>query len=530
MIAPTPHDEEGRLRSLRSTELLDTPPEAAFDVLTTAARKIAGTEIALVSLVDAERQWFKSRSGLEVSETPREVAFCAHAILGDEPFCVDDASQDPRFLDNPLVTGGPMIRAYAGAPIAVNGHNLGTVCAISASPRTWTPEVRNALTGLAAAAAEQMEMRRRLAFKDRLLRTISDGVVATDGEGRITCWTPAAERILGWPAADVMGRSILIIVPEAHRASQEEGFARMRRTGLDGFGGKPVPVNALHRDGHETPIELTLATWRNGADVTVAAIIRDCTERAALNEARSANAAKDRFLAAMSHEIRTPLNGLLGLAQVLSRTAVSSEQAEILRVMMRSGEALETVLSDVLECASLTTGDLKLKLGPTDVTGLLERVVLRHRPTADAKRLALSCSGPHGPKFVQADAARLEQMLSKLVGNAVKFTDRGVVRLIVRRPEADAWVFEITDTGPGFAPEIMAHLFEPFRPGDDTATRAQDGAGLGLALSQRLAREMGGDLRAENRPEGGARLILSLPMAACETPQALPSAAALPLH
>ena len=161
--APLPADEAERLAALRRAEILDTPPEAAFDRLTRLASELTGAPIALVSLVDSDRQWFKAKVGLDADETPRDWAFCAHALLTPEQvFVVADAAADPRFRANPLVTGDPRIRFYAGAPIMTrDGHALGTVCAIDRQPRTEFGEREAALLKeLAAVAADEIELRR----------------------------------------------------------------------------------------------------------------------------------------------------------------------------------------------------------------------------------------------------------------------------------------------------------------------------------------------------------------------------------
>lgn len=159
--APTPANESERLERLRALAVLDTAPEPLFDTLSRLAASICGTPIALLSLVDGSRQWFKANVGLAgVSETPRDLAFCAHAILGSEVFEVGDACADPRFARNPLVTGEPGIRFYAGAPIELpGGVRLGTLCVIDRQPRRLDPAQREQLRELAAAAAQALELR-----------------------------------------------------------------------------------------------------------------------------------------------------------------------------------------------------------------------------------------------------------------------------------------------------------------------------------------------------------------------------------
>lgn len=160
-IAPLPENEIGRLAALSEAAILDTPPESGFDDLTKLAASVCGAPIALVSLVDADRQWFKSRVGLDATETPRELAFCAHAILDESVFVVPDAHEDERFFDNPLVQGPPNVRFYAGAPVtSQEGLNVGTLCVIDHQPRALSPEQLEALRGLARQAAAQIDLRR----------------------------------------------------------------------------------------------------------------------------------------------------------------------------------------------------------------------------------------------------------------------------------------------------------------------------------------------------------------------------------
>lgn len=174
--APPTIDENDRIAALQRLEILDTPAEAAYDRLVLIASKVFQMPIALVSLVDEERQWFKARVGLEAQETPREFAFCAHAIHDDGLFVVEDASQDERFHDNPLVAGDPDIRFYAGAPIpAPTGERLGTLCVIDRKPRTLDPEQREILSMLALQAAEALVTRQvALTLRDAFNAESSD--------------------------------------------------------------------------------------------------------------------------------------------------------------------------------------------------------------------------------------------------------------------------------------------------------------------------------------------------------------------
>ena len=164
MPAPLPTNETKRLDALRRYQILDTPPEQAFDDFAVLASIVCQTPIALMTLVDSDRQWFKARFGLDTPETPREHAFCSYTILGDEVLVVEDATLDARFADNPLVTGVPHIRFYAGSPLIDGAGNvLGSLCVIDKIPRRLTSEQGKALQALTRQVIAQLELRRTAA-------------------------------------------------------------------------------------------------------------------------------------------------------------------------------------------------------------------------------------------------------------------------------------------------------------------------------------------------------------------------------
>jgi diguanylate cyclase (GGDEF)-like protein/PAS domain S-box-containing protein len=203
-------DEAARLAALRRYEVLDTPPDEAFDRIARLASHVLGTPIAVVSLVDDTRQWFKAVVGLGVRETPREVSFCAHAIASAEVLVVNDARLDPRFADNPLVTGDPRVRFYAGAPLVTSdGHALGTLCVLDRQPRGLADADRAVLVDLAALVVDALETR-RMALELRraqqrtaaILDSLAEGVIVADPDGTYSVMNVAARRLLGLRATE----------------------------------------------------------------------------------------------------------------------------------------------------------------------------------------------------------------------------------------------------------------------------------------------------------------------------------------
>jgi hypothetical protein len=238
MIEPAiPGDETWRLAALHALPLLDTPPEAEFEAIVRLGQALFGVPTCLVTLVDRDRQWFKARIGLDDAQTPRSVSFCGHAILQDDVFVVPDATRDERFHDNPLVTGAPYIRFYAGAPIRLpNGYTIGTVCILDPAPRAAFGADERArladLAGLALAAIGVRALRGSLdtaaAEASRLravMMALPQPVALADAQGRLTvaneafaalCAEPPAE---GMPVADLLGIEQTVWSPAAMQAS-----------------------------------------------------------------------------------------------------------------------------------------------------------------------------------------------------------------------------------------------------------------------------------------------------------------------
>ena len=233
----------------------------------------------------------------------------------------------------------------------------------------------------------------------------------------------------------------------------------------------------------------------------------------ARTRAEAASEAKSRFLATVSHEIRTPLNGIIGLADLLSGTALSREQQAYVTMMKTSGAALATLVDEVLDLSRIESGRLDLACEPLDLATLVEGVVELVAPRAQDKGLEIACFVASDlPAQVIGDPLRLRQVLSNLADNAVKFTAMGGVGVRVTAAPDGTIAFSVVDTGAGVPPERRAAIFEEFEQADRSTARRHGGTGLGLAIAKRIIARMGGDLAVEDREGGGSIFSFAVPL------------------
>ncbi len=284
---------------LRRYGILDTPADPAFDDLTQLASCICDTPSALLTLIDTERQWFKSRHCFEALETPRALAFCAHTILQGDVLVVSDAAADARFADNELVTGPPGIRFYAGVPLLAQGHPIGSIAVIDYVPRMLVERQKAALRALSRQAVAQLEIHRTLVEQaetardqaERALAIIAsenttilesslDCVVTMDHRGIILEFNRVAEATFGYLRGDAVGRELAeLIIPPSMRERHRSGMARYLATGAHAMLNRRTETVALHADGHSIPVELMVTRLGDSDPPRFTGFIRDLTTR-----------------------------------------------------------------------------------------------------------------------------------------------------------------------------------------------------------------------------------------------------------
>ena len=535
-----PDAEEHRLAALHDYAVLDTPAEPAFDDLTRIAAYVLDVPTAMISLVDTDRQWFKSRYGHDAPELPRDISFCGHVIESGVRVVVPDALEDARFADNPLVTGQRRIRFYAGVPLRTpDGFVLGTLCVIDYSPRTPSAAQLAMLELLAKQVIDQLEARRTrhemsvhrdqavaaAARSAAVFSVMADGVVVQDAQGHIVSSNSAAEAILGLSRDQLRG--LTSIDPRWHSV-REDGTP---------FPGEDHPAMVALRTGevqrnvvmgvHKTDGSLTwininaLPLERNGD--TVSEVVTTFHDFTALRNASERLAQQERLattgtlVAGVGHEINNPLAFVLGNLDLaleelrsLAGPSPSVRLRELLDVIGEARLGADRIRKIVRGLRALSREDVALQ--PVEVEPVVETSLsmalheLRPKAAVELEFAELP--------MVLSDESRMTQVLVNLLVNAAQAlpaATRATNRVIVRgaRHGSDRVRISVIDNGPGIPAELVSRIFDPFF----TTKPFGEGTGLGLAVSSGIVKALGGQLTVESRPGHGARFHFDLPIA-----------------
>ena len=354
-----------------------------------------------------------------------------------------------------------------------------------------------------------------------LVESASDLVWQTDGDGRWTFLNAACRRIYGVAPQDLLGKPFSEMVDPSHLEADMRAF----RNVLEGGGSTDYETVHLDSSGRRRHLSVAALPVRDSHGEVAGArgIARDVSERVAargaLEQAREAAErtaeAKSAFLAATSHEIRTPMNGVLGMLELLLESELGSEERRLAELARSAAEALLTVINDVLDYSRIEAGQVQLDEVAFDLPALLSLVARLLAPGASESGVELACDAhPDVPRLVRGDPARLRQVITNLVGNAIKFTHDGevVVSAVLesRRDDQAVVRFTVRDTGIGIAREKLEFVFQDFTQADVSTSRRYGGTGLGLPISRRLVRLMGGDLEASSTEGQGSEFTFTL--------------------
>jgi PAS domain S-box-containing protein len=347
-------------------------------------------------------------------------------------------------------------------------------------------------------------------------------IVVFDSDGVIRTWNPAAERLFGYAATEMVGRAAdLAGVPFL---GDQSIMARLNR----GESVNGLEQHHRHKDGRELDLSVFAAPLDRSSAPGFVAILEDISgrklfereraelllrERDARKEAEAANRLKDEFLATLSHELRTPLNAIMGWASMLKQDALDAEgRVRALDVIERNARSQQQLINDILDVSKIIRGQLRLEMQPVNVVASLRAAIDAVGPTADAKRQSLTAALPEDPVVVAGDRERLQQIFWNLLSNALKYTpQQGQIDVLLSSTNGDVDV-TIRDTGIGIPADVLPHVFERFRQGEGGPAREFGGLGLGLAIVRHLTEMHGGSVHAYSRGAGhGASFTVTLP-------------------
>jgi PAS domain S-box-containing protein len=511
--------ERDRLRALRRFRILDTAPEPGFDRVAELAAHLFDVPVALVTFVDAHRQWHKAAVGTDRAEVPRGQSLCAATIETEGPTVVEDLSEADWFAKNPFVAGPPHARFYAGTPLVTpDGYPIGTVSVLGTEPRGGAPALVRQLEHLGDIAMETLlERQYALGGRDELSQTVLDHLpglfYVLDREGRLRRWNARFERVSGYAQGELAGRSVEHFFEGADWARVDEAVSEVFREGS-----ATVEADFVSRSGSTVPVLFTgVRTYLQGAfhlvgmGIDISEQRRQARElRAAKEEAEEASRVKSTMLKNLSHEIRTPLTSILGFARVLKEN-LSGEDGRAARLVHEAGTRLKGTVDSVLQLSKLETGTQDLNRERLDLAVVATEVADLLRPQAEDKALRLHAEVPDAPVEGWWNEGALRRIAENLLENAIKFTpEGGTVTLRVGQVDGRA-VLEVEDTGVGISEEALPDIFDAFKQESEGLTREYEGSGLGLANVKELTELLGGTVEVESQKGEGTRFTVHLP-------------------
>lgn len=538
MIANLLDNEEERLRELFEYGILDSPPEQEFDDVVKLASQICQVPICLITLVDSCRQWFKAKVGVDasLSETNRDIAFCAHTIHFNELLEVEDMLKDQRFSDNPLVISDPKIRFYAGVPLVTpSGHKLGTLCVLDTKPRKLKPAQRFALETLARQIERQFELKLKnkklmklaqqyLGFYEEVrqeheaLKKVQEaaeiGTYEINLQTGVLTLSEGFCDLFGLPLQKKIALSEflqLVYLPDVphfresfNNSLQQQRFSYefrcVRPTTRELIYIRCVGETLREKDGE--PVKLL------GMKQNITHVKENEMQLAQQNlELKKLNEELDNFVYRVSHDLRAPNSSILGLIDIILHQEEDQEKIkELLLLIRKSLKKQDDFIKDILNYSK--NSRLKVKVEPINFQEMLEGIFSQLLNTYAAEHISQNIEINQDVVFA-TDKIRLNIILSNLISNAIKYTRPQVaakVNVAVKVTKEEALI-TIEDNGIGIEKQHQPKVFEMFY----RATDQKPGSGLGLYIVSEAVKKLDGELSLESEAGEGTRVHVKVP-------------------
>lgn len=550
--APIPQNEEERLLSLHALGLLDTEPDERFDRITRMATKIFNAPISTLTLIDANREWFKSCEGLPGREGDRAISFCGHALLAPTIFVIPDTLKDPRFADNPMVVGKPFIRFYAGVPImSADGQRVGVFCIKDTKPRTFSKQDEDILFGLASwaelevnshnlslAISEREKLQEKLTERYReaeevgakekaILESVGDGLVVVDKEGKIVEMSNAAGELLGVAPAEYIGKhydTVLFVRNEKgeNLSTNDRPLQIAMTTGKKFSTSITTTYYYLHKDGTQFPVAITVTpVLLNGQIIGAVDIFRDVSKEKEIDQA------KTEFVSLAAHQLKIPPTAIKVLAETLvggKLGNLNQKQNEYLANIQSSNQRMIDMINALLKVSRLELGAFTIETKEQDVCLTIESIIDELKVLIDKKQLKIKTSYPQERKLISIDEPLYRMVVHNLVTNAIKYTDDGgEIRIDCNEIasgksfggklfDENSFVVTVADTGYGIPQEQQNKVFNKFFRADNARGKHTDGTGLGLYIVKSILEHSGGTIWFTSHENEGSTFYVAIPM------------------
>jgi signal transduction histidine kinase len=515
---PTLVNEQERLQELHSLNLLDTDDEESLDTIVRLASHVTGCPVSLISLVDSDRQWFKAKIGTEVRETPRDISFCGHTIEHNDMLVVENALDDERFSDNPLVIDDPNIRFYAGHPlITKNGFKIGTLCTIDLVPRKLTDEQKSLLAALAKQAMYLIEKRLTELKSEttkknlRILFEKSHVIVAfmKGPDHEFEYVNPAHVRLIN--GVNATGKKVCEVQPEAEGTGLLKLLDDVYGDGAT-FELRDTPFlignTVKHFDfiftpsfGYDGKIDGVMAIVN---DITAIITSRDEISKSveSLEEERDL---RERFVAALSHDLRTPLTAAKMSAQLLDRKLDEGSRKLTSRII-NSMDRADDMIRDLLDASKIKAGEkFSLHLQACNLTELAQETI-EDLITIHGNRFQLELQkNIHG--FWDIEFVR--RILENLASNAIKYGSISTPVMICTKQNGNSVELLVQNRGNPIPEAEKMSLFEPYKRSANSGS--QKGWGIGLTLVRGFSEALGGRVSVTSSEKDGTIFSVNLP-------------------